>query len=386
MNQFISELKSFTKKGDWVLLLLALITSAFGCVVIASATSADKFGGNTRYLIIQVAATILGVMMYAIISSIDIEFMSEHRSALVAFNCLLLLMLLPFGTDNNTGNRSWLDIPGLPFMVQPAEICKITYIVIMASVMNSHQNRISHPVSVFHMLLHLVILFGLNMVLSKDAGVSLIFAFIFVGMAFSGGVSLLWFGLAIGLIAAASPILWQFMGTHQKNRIRILFDETVDPQGINERFHYKMNLLSLTGGGLTGQGLFNGNRTQAGALFAQHTDYVFSSIGEALGFFGCALVMILEFSIIARCIYVGIRSQDYMRRLVCFGAASALIFQVCVNVGMCIGVAPVIGLTLPLISYGGSSVVTIYAMLGLVSGVHARPESLSHERYIQPYR
>ena len=75
-----------------------------------------------------------------------------------------------------------------------------------------------------------------------------------------------------------------------------------------------------------------------------------------------------------------------MRRLVCFGAASALIFQVCVNVGMCIGVAPVIGLTLPLISYGGSSVVTIYAMLGLVSGVHARPESLSHERYIQPYR
>ena len=386
MNQFISELKSFTKKGDWVLLLLALITSAFGCVVIASATSADKFGGNTRYLIIQVAATILGVMMYAIISSIDIEFMSEHRSALVAFNCLLLLMLIPFGTDNNTGNRSWLDIPGLPFMVQPAEICKITYIVIMASVMNSHQNRISNISSVIHMVIHLGLLFGLNMILSKDAGVSLIYVFIFIGMAFAGGVSLLWFGLALGGIAAAFPILWQFLGTHQKNRIRILFDETVDPQGINERFHYKMNLLSLTGGGLTGQGLFNGNRTQAGVLFAEHTDYVFSSIGEELGFFGCVLVMLLEFAIIARCIYVGIRSQDYIRRLVCFGAASALIFQVMVNIGMCIGVMPVIGLTLPLISYGGSSVVTIYAMLGLVSGVHARPESLSHERYIQPYR
>ena len=386
MNQFISELKSFTKKGDWVLLLLALITSAFGCVVIASATSADKFGGNTRYLIIQVAATILGVMMYAIISSIDIEFMSEHRSALVAFNCLLLLMLLPFGTDNNTGNRSWLDIPGLPFMVQPAEICKITYIVIMASVMNSHQNRISNISSVIHMVIHLGLLFGLNMILSKDAGVSLIYVFIFIGMAFAGGVSLLWFGLALGGIAAAFPILWQFLGTHQKNRILILFDETVDPQGINERFHYKMNLLSLTGGGLTGQGLFNGNRTQAGALFAQHTDYVFSSIGEELGFFGCVLVMLLEFAIIARCIYVGIRSQDYIRRLVCFGAASALIFQVMVNIGMCIGVMPVIGLTLPLISYGGSSIVTIYAMLGLVSGSYARPESLSHERYIQPYR
>ncbi|MBP3674043.1 MAG: FtsW/RodA/SpoVE family cell cycle protein [Oscillospiraceae bacterium] len=385
MNQFLSELKSFPKKGDWVLLLLALITSAFGCVVIASATSADKFGSNARYIIIQLVATLLGVLMYAVMSSIDIEVMSEYRSVLVLFNCILLLLLItPLGTDNDTGNRSWLKTPIIN--IQPAEICKITYIVIMASVMNSHQNRISHVSSVIHMVLHLGLLFGLNMIVSKDAGVSLIFAFIFIGMAFAGGVSLLWFGLAIGGIAAAFPILWQFLGTHQKNRILILFDPTIDPLGINERFHSKMNLLSLTGGGLTGQGLFEGNRTQAGALFAQHTDYVFSSIGEELGFFGCVLVMLLEFAIIARCIYVGIRSQDYIRRLVCFGAASALIFQVMVNVGMCIGVMPVIGLTLPLISYGGSSIVTIYAMLGLVSGSYARPESQSHERYIQPHR
>ncbi|MBQ7801875.1 MAG: FtsW/RodA/SpoVE family cell cycle protein [Oscillospiraceae bacterium] len=386
MNHFISELKSFTKKGDWVLLLLALVTSAFGCVVLASATSADKFGSNTKYIVIQLAATLLGVLMYAVMSSIDIETMSEHRTALVVFNCFVLLLLIPFGTDNNTGNRSWLDIPGIPFNIQPAEICKITFIVIMASVMNSHQNRISSVPSVIHMVIQLGLLFGLNMVLSKDAGVSLIYVFIFIGMAFGGGVSLLWFGLAIGGIAAAFPILWQFLGTHQKNRILILFDSTIDPLGINERYHYKINLLSLTGGGLSGQGLFNGNRTQAGALFAQHTDYIFSSIGEEMGFFGCVLVMLLEFAIIARCIYVGIRSQDYIRRLVCFGAASALIFQVMINIGMCIGVMPVIGLTLPLISYGGSSVVTIYAMLGLVSGSYARPESLSHERYIQPYR
>ena len=101
---------------------------------------------------------------------------------------------------------------------------------------------------------------------------------------------------------------------------------------------------------------------------------------------GCMLVLLLEFLIIARCIYVGNRSQDYARRLVCYGAASALIFQVCVNVGMCIGVAPVIGLTLPFMSYGGSSLMTLYAMLGLVSGVHARPEAPSHELYIRPPR
>ena len=96
--------------------------------------------------------------------------------------------------------------------------------------------------------------------------------------------------------------------------------------------------------------------------------------------------MILEFAIIARCIYVGVRTPDYMRRLICYGAASALIFQVVINIGMCIGTMPVIGLTLPFISYGGSSIVTIFAMMGLVSGSYARPQSMSHERYIQPYR
>ena len=384
MNQFISELKNFPKKCDWVLLLLCFITSSFGCVVILSATSAEKFGSNVRYMAIQIGATLLGILAFAIVSSIDVEVMSEYRYLLVAFNTILLLMLIPFGTDNNTGNRSWLRTPVI--YIQPAEICKITYIIIMASVMAQHKNRISTIPSVMHMLLHLGLLFGVNMVVSKDMGVSLIFAFIFVGMAFGGGVSLIWFGAALGLIAIGFPIIFPYLGQHQQNRILILFDEKIDPLGINERYHYRINLLSLTGGGLTGQGLFNGNRTQGGRLFAQHTDYVFSSIGEELGFFGCVLIMVLEFAIIARCIYVGIRCPDYMRRLVCFGAASSLIFQVCINIGMCIGVMPVIGLTLPLISYGGSSIVTIYAMLGLVSGAYARPQSLSHERYIQPHR
>ena len=386
MRQYFEELKDFFKKGDIFLLVLCLIVSGFGLVCIASATSADKFDGNFRYLAIQTVSIGLGVLMYALVSSIDVDTLSEHRGLMVAFNCCLLLLLIPFGTDNGSGNRSWLDFPLLPINIQPAEICKITYILIMASVMSAHQNTISHPVSVIHMGFHLMLLVGLNLALSSDMGVSLIFVFIFIGMTFAGGVSLWWFALAIGGITAAFPILWQFLGDYQKNRILILFDDSIDPQGINERYHANMNLKSITGGGLTGQGLFNGNRTQGGNLFAQHTDYIFSSMGEELGFIGCVAIMLLELAIIARCIYVGVRCQDYMRRLVCYGAASALMFQVMINVGMCIGVMPVIGLTLPLISYGGSSVVTIFAMLGLVSGAYARPQSLSHERYVQPYR
>ena len=387
MRRYFEELKDFTKKGDLFLLGMCVCLALFGVVCIASATSATKFGdSNLKYLAIQLVSICLGVVVYALVSSIDLDYLSEHRAVLVIFNVVLLLMLIPFGTDNNTGNKSWLHFPGFPVNIQPAEVCKMTYIVIMASVMSSHQNRISHPVSVIHMVYHLGLLVGLNMVLSGDAGVSLIFVFIFIGMTFAGGVSLWWFALAIGGIAAMFPILWQFLGQYQRNRIRILFDPKVDPQGINERYHSKINLQSLTGGGLTGQGLFNGNRTQSGALFAQHTDYIFSSMGEEIGFIGCVLIMLAELAIIARCVYVGVRCQDYMRRLVCYGAASALMFQLMINVGMCIGVMPVIGLTLPLISYGGSSVVTIFMMLGLVSGAYARPSSLSHERYVQPYR
>ena len=253
--------------------------------------------------------------------------------------------------------------------------------------MNSHKNRISSPVSVFHMIFHLVLLFGLNILLSRDLGVSLIYVFVFIGMAFSGGVSMFWFLLAGGLLVIAAPVLWNnFLDGYQKDRIEMLFNPEVDPEGLGVRWHTRQSLLSLNGGGFSGQGLFNGNRTQTDSLNAQHTDFIFSAIGEELGFVGCMLVIVLLFFIIARCIYVGIRSQDYMRRMICFGAASALVFQVFINIGMCIGVAPVIGITLPFVSYGGSSTVSLYAMLGLVSGVFARPSPDVHERYIQAPR
>ena len=384
MRDFLSEWKSFFRKGDMILLIMCLSISAFGCVIIASTNNYRDF---TRYVLVQVAAIILGVLFFSIMSSVDLEFLSEHRTAMVIFSLFLLALLIPFGTDLGSGNKSWLDIPLIPVNIQPAEICKITYILITASVMNAHQTRLSGLRSVLHMAVILALIVGTNLVLSSDAGVSLIFVFIFIGMAFAGGVSMFWFLLAGGAIAIGVPILWNnIMDEFQRKRFEILWDPTIDPQGIDERYHLARSLKSLTGGGMTGQGLFNGNRTQTGALPSQHTDFIFSAIGEELGYVGCALVLVALFLVVARCIWVGCQTTDFMRRMVCFGAAAALIFQIIVNVGMCMGVMPVIGLTLPLISYGGSSTVTIYAMLGLVSGVHARPAPRSHERYVRPPR
>ncbi len=367
---------------DKLLLLLCGVTTLFGLLVIASATN---YWNTLRYVQMQLFAAIAGVCLYVFISSLNIDGASEHRWMLVVVMYAFLLLLIPFGTDNGSGNKSWLDIPGLPFNIQPAEVCKIFFILIIASVMASRQNKPSSPLSVGRSFFHMGAIVILNVLLSDDVGVSMIFVVVYFVMAWTGGVGLIWFALLAGGAVVAAPVLWGFLDPYQQNRILILFDSSIDPLGQNERYHTMRSLRSLTGGGLMGQGLFQGNRTQTyGSLPAQHTDYIFSAIGEELGYFGCAFALLLLLLIVLRVIWVGTRSPDYMRRLVCFGAAAAMIFQIVINVGMCIGVMPVIGLTLPFISYGGTSILSMYAMLGLVSGVYARPSPTSYERYIRP--
>ena len=385
MSGMFQGLKNFFRKGDMILLTLCLTISAFSCLIIAST---NNYRGFTRYVVVQAAAVVIGIILFIITSSIDADFFSEHRRALVVFNTVLILLLIPFGIDNGTGNRSWLHFPLLPIDIQPAEICKIFFILIMASVMASHQNRLSSIPSVMHMAVHLGLIAVLNFGISSDMGVTLIFGFIFLGMSIAGGIKLIWFAIAGGGLAVIGPTFWNYvMSEEQRNRIAYVFNpQQIDPTGLDEGWHTIQSLKSLTGGGLTGQGLFNGSRTQNGSLNAQHTDFIFSAIGEEMGFIGCLLVMVLLCALVGRCVWVGIHSHDYMRRMICFGAASSLLFQIVCNIGMCLGVMPVIGLTLPLISYGGSSVVTTYAMLGLVSGVHARPSPQSHERYVLPPR
>ena len=380
MQRYFQQIKAAIRKGDWVLLLLCMVTTAYGCLIIASATA---YLDSLRYIIMQIVGAVIGILLYALVSSINVEFIMEQRLWMVLFNMLFLALLIPFG-ETIGGNRSWVNLPILPFNIQVAEVCKITYILIMASIMTAYKKRISSVKSVFTMAFHLLLLVGVNMVLSRDLGVSLIFVFIFIVMAYTGGVNYLWFIAAIVGVIVFFPFLWPLLGDYQQLRIMVLFDKSLDPTGTGPLWQANLSLQSLTGGGMTGQGLFNGHRTQNGALTGQHTDFIFSALGEELGFVGCVSVLILLGLIIARCVWVGMRSQDYTRRLICFGAAAALAFQTIINVGMCTGIGPVIGLTLPFISYGATSVVSLYAMLGLVSGVFARPAPASHELYVRP--
>lgn len=382
MRRLISAVSNFLKKADMLLLALCVAATTFGIIVISSATS---YMGAQRFVLVQTAAMLIGIVLYIIFTLIDIDIIAERREILFAFCLAFIAMLFKWGVQGTSGNRSWLDFSFLPFMIQPAEICKIVYIIIAAKTMSIYRNKVSSPISILQQAVVLGALVVLILVASKDAGVALPYIFIFIVMAYVGGVNLAWFAAAAAGVIAVFPYVWtNLMETYQRNRILMVFDPTIDPDGVDVRWHTKYSLISLQGGGMTGQGLYNGTQTQVGGLNAQHTDFIFSAIGEELGMLGCLFVMLILAAIIVRCVYVGVKSGNYMNRLICVGFAGMLVFQIMVNVGMCMGVFPIIGLTLPFISYGGSSIVTMFAAMGIVSGIRMRPAPDSTARYIRP--
>ena len=382
MRRIWNGIMEFYRRGDLLLLFLCVVTTIFGIVVIASAT---RYSGSPRYLIVQAAALVLGIALYVAVSLLDIEILAEHRELLLAFNVLFMSMLLVWGVEGNTGNRTWLDLPLLPVNIQPAEICKITFVIALAKTMSNNRNKLSSVKSVASIVLETVVMMGLILVISRDAGSAIVFLFIFLVVAYVGGVRSWWFLAGLVIAAAVFPLLWKyFVSDYQKERILMLWDASIDPNGKGVRWDTNRSIAMLSGGGISGQGLFRGSMLQNHAIAAQHTDFIFSAIGEELGILGCVFTLLLLVAIVARCVHVGLKTPNYMNRLICIGIAAMLIFQILINVGMCIGVMPVVGLTLPFVSYGGSSIITLYLAMGIVSGIHMRPDPEAKSPYIQP--
>ena len=164
----------------------------------------------------------------------------------------------------------------------------------------------------------------------------------------------------------------------------VLFDDTIDPNAWGVRYQSVQNFKALRNGGMTGLGLFEGKLSET-SLPAKHTDAIFTATGEQLGMIGCLLVLVILLAIVGRVIYIGMKSPDFMNRLICIGIASMLLFQVLINVGVCLGVIPVIGLALPFVSYGGSSIMTSFLAMGIVSGIKIRPAPDISAHYLRPY-
>ncbi len=379
MKKYWPAAKEFFKRADMLLFSLCLISSIFGIVVISSATASYN---TSKYVLVQCLALILGIFLFVLLTVIDLDILADKWPLLLAFAVSFILILVPFGQDDGTGNRSWLRFFGIG--IQPSEVVKVVYIVLMAkqiSYLKEYKN-LNNIMSVAQMLGHFLLFFGLIVVISSDLGSALIFFFIFLIMLYVAGLKLYWFILGIAAVAAITPFAWEHvLKDYQKERILAPYDPSIDPGGFGIKWQSNQSKIALASGQLTGTGLYQGPQSQSSALSAKQTDFIFAVVGEELGLIGCCIVVLLLLAIIFRCIQVGLRSKNTMSMLVCFGVAGAVLFQSFENIGMCIGITPVIGITLPFFSYGGSSTFSMMAAMGLVSGVKFRPKPERFHRY-----
>ena len=363
------------RQTDLVLLALCAAASLFGILMVASAT---QYMHTLRLIKVQSVALLLGVVLYLLVSQVDLNDLAKYWKWIFLLGIgVILLLATPLGIEDNTGNKAWLEFPFLPVKVQPAEIVKLTFTLVLAKqLVWLRENRDLRSIpSILFLAAHFGVIFLLYYKISSDMGSALVFLFIFACMCFVGGVALRWFvigGLGGGLVFWA---LWDLnkIPSYMKLRFQVIFDHSLDPS--NTGWQQTRSLMALGSGKLTGQGLFHGTQTQSEYSYNlpnRHTDFIFSVIGEELGLVGCLLTLALLTAIILRCVWVARRAKTRMESLVCIGVASTVIFQVIVNVGMCLFVMPVIGLTLPFISYGGSSLLMLFVSMGMVSGVQGR--------------
>lgn len=367
------EIKDFTRRADMYLLCLCGICTIFGLVLIASAT-ASYDGGSTTYLVVQLIAIVAGLALFVIFTIIDIEVFTDNWMFLFLFSVGFLLILIPFGEAGDSGNKAWIRFLGIG--IQPTEIVKIIFVVLMAKHIthlkeHGNLNAIS---SIVQLVVHFGILFVLIFVITADLGSALVFIAIFVVQLFMAGLSLYWFAIGIGTVAMIFPVFWTYVLTdHYRERILAPYDPTIDPDNSGINWQANQSKIALASGQLNGTGLYNGTQTQSEALSQKHTDFIFAAAGEELGMIGCLVIMGLLLLVIIRCIQIGMRSNNSMNMLICVGVATFMTFQLFINIGMCIGLTPVIGLTLPFFSYGGSSMFSTYAAMGIVSGIKYRP-------------
>jgi len=375
--EFFRAALRFFRDADVFLLVLGLVSSIFGTVMISSVIRyLDTEGGEIS---VQIGAIVIGVILFVLFSYIDIDIIADKSRLLFLFSLLFICTLLLWGTgEKEVGQRAWLRFGTIG--VQPAEITKVPFIIIIARMIVSFKERkaLNSFISLMQILIVFAVIFGIILLVSQDVGTALIYFGILAIMMFAGGIQLRWFALGAAVLTALTPLIWDnlFSQRHRDLIMAPFVPEVVDPTRTGVLWQPDQSVEAIATGGFTGQGLGNGRLTQTGVIHAQHTDFIFSAVGEELGFIGCMVIVLLLVTIIIRCFYVGIKSNNPLGMLVCIGIAGKFIVQMIENIGMALGYLPVIGITLPFFSYGGSSIVTCFAALGIVSGIKMRPKPM----------
>lgn len=380
MKNFFRTIGTFIQKTfketDKLFLALCAVTSVFGILMVWSATlhSMPEARSIPRDAIIMGLSLALGLIACMILSFIDYEILMKLSPLIYIAGIGLMLLLIPFGVapDNRTDAVSWFKLG--PIFFQPSEILKIGCVITFATHLSkAKETDLNSFKNILLLGLHAAIPILLVIKPSGDIGSAIVFMLIFVSMMFAAGVHWGYFAAGGGLVAIALPLVWTFgerlgiLEAYHKSR----FLAVIYPDDYADDMAYQQlqGQRAMGSGGIFGKGLFKGDFTQTGSVPVSQNDMILSVIGEELGLMGILSVFSLLFLIIWRIISIGKRAKDTAAYLMCWGFAALIAWQAIINIGMAVGLLPVIGITLPFFSGGGSATLTLYLGLGVVLGI-----------------
>ncbi|HIZ16308.1 MAG TPA: FtsW/RodA/SpoVE family cell cycle protein [Firmicutes bacterium] len=366
MSKIFGKIADYIRETDKQFFILCIAASLYGSLLVLSASRAI---GQTRQFFVQLLGIAIGIIAAIIISNFDYKTFGK-RWYIIAGLCIFLFVFTYFFgyTPSGTDNKAWIELPG-GMSLQPSEIIKVCFIITFAYHVYRLGDNVSKLTNVLLLCVHGAVPILLVHFLQGDDGTALMFAGIFLFMMFAAGIKLRYFLITGGAALAAAPFAWFFvLSDYQRSRILSIFNPAADIQGIGYQQYY--GGISIGSGGLAGYGLFNGPSVQNGTVPKAYNDFIFTVAGEELGFLGCLAIILLISAICIRALRVSYMARDKMGSMICVGVFAMIAVQSMVNIGMCLSLLPVIGITLPFFSAGGTSVVALYLGVGLVLSVY----------------
>ncbi len=364
MERLKLALSDAVRRVDWVLLACTTILSVISLLTIYGAV--DNFGMSK--LKMQFAMAVMGFIVTFIVANLDYHVIVDRLwLVMLIFSAALLAITLIAGDTGDsveTSNKSWLTIPGIGIAIQPSEFVKITFICTFAKHLSVVQGTINRPKTLLGLGAHALLIVGL-ILLSGDLGVALVYMALILILLFCAGLHWGYFAGVGGTVVVAFPFLWDLLEVYQQDRIVVGFHPELDP--MDRGWQPLLSRQCIENGGLLGVGWQTGGDYEQ--LAASHTDFIFATICEKFGFIGGLIVVVTLAVLVVRVLWIGRQACHDYGMYIAVGVAAVLIAQTAENIGMCLAVLPTIGLTLPFLSCGGSSMLATYILIGMVHSV-----------------
>lgn len=358
-------------KFDWILVAIALLLMGASLLALYSLSVGQE---GTNYFLRQAVFVSLGIMALFFGASLDYRHVGKYSTAIYFGTLLLLTAVLFFGVTVR-GTAGWLSFGA--FQVQPVEIAKVSLIIFLASFISRKKTELGEWARVIASLI--LSAFTIFLVLRQpDLGSSLVLGSIWTGMIIVSGLRFKHFFVLFLLGSLLLGGSWFALADYQKERLETFIHPERDPQGGG--YNVLQAMVAVGSGGVTGKGIGHGTQSQLSFLPEKHTDFIFAVIAEELGLIGAFFILFLYLGLLFRIRRIGDEASDNFGYLLVVGVLVMLFSQIFINIGMNVGLLPVTGLPAPLLSYGGSSLVSICFSLGLILSVYGRRRSLEHSR------